>query len=64
MIIISSVNKYFYCSSECGASFAAKYSVSEVLLKKHGRWKTDFAKDGYIRETDEIKRSVSLNLGI
>ena len=47
-----------------GASFAANHGVSERLLKKHGRWKTDFAKDGYIRESDEIRRSVSLNLGI
>ena len=28
-----------------------KNDVSERLLKLHGRWKTDFAKDMYVQET-------------
>lgn len=48
-----------------GASQAANSGlVCDRLFKKHGRWKCDSAKDGYVKEKDEIKRSVSLNLGI
>ena len=48
-----------------GASEAANCGlVCDRLFKKHGRWRSDSAKDGYVKENDEIKRSVSLNLGI
>ena len=47
-----------------GATSAASSGVSDRLLKKHGRWKSDKAKDCYVRESDVEKRSVSLNLGI
>ena len=48
-----------------GASQAANCGfVCDRLFKKHGRWKSDSAKDGYVKEKDKIKRSVSLNLGI
>ena len=36
--------------------------VCDRLFKKHGRWRSDSAKDGYVKEKDEVKRSVSLNL--
>ena len=38
--------------------------VCDWLFKKHGRWRSDTAKDAYIKENDEIKRSDSLILGI
>ena len=44
-------------SANCG-------KVCDRLFKKHGRWKSESAKDGYVKEKDEIKRLVSLNLGI
>ena len=47
-----------------GATSASNRGVPDRLIKKHGRWKTDFAKDGYVRENLEAKKSVSLNLGI
>ena len=31
-----------------GASAAANAQVSDRLLKRHGQWKSDKAKDGYI----------------
>ena len=33
-----------------GASAAANAGVSDRLFKRHGRWKTDRAKDGYIKD--------------
>ena len=48
-----------------GASEATNCGlVCDRLFKKHERWRSDSAKDGYVKENDEIKRSVSLNLGI
>jgi hypothetical protein len=43
-----------------GATNAANAGVSNRLLKKHGRWKTDKAKDGYVREDLKYLLSVSI----
>ena len=42
-----------------GASAAAYAGVSNGLFKRHGRWKTDRAKDGYIKDNLESLLSVS-----
>lgn len=47
-----------------GATAAAASGVNDRLFKKHGRWKTDKAKDGYVHENLESKLSVTKNLGI
>jgi hypothetical protein len=33
-----------------GTTAAAANNISDTLIKEHGRWKTDFSKDGYIQE--------------
>jgi hypothetical protein len=45
---------------------AVKFSahVEDRLFKKHGRLKTDRAKDDYIKETISERLSVAKNLGI
>lgn len=47
-----------------GATSAALSGVPDRLFKKHGRWKSENAKDGYVHEPESLKRSVSANLGI
>ena len=47
-----------------GATVAANADVSERCLKKHGRWKSDFSKDGYILDSTEKRLSVSQVLGL
>ena len=47
-----------------GASAAAAAGVEDRLFKKHGRWKSENAKDGYIKEALTQRLSVSKNLGI
>ena len=47
-----------------GASTGANRGVSDRLLKAHGRWASDKAKDGYIKDTLKSQMAVSLNLGI
>ena len=45
-----------------GASLAACNDVPDVIFKRHGRWKSDRAKDGYIKDSLESLLSVSKNL--
>ena len=47
-----------------GASAAANAQVTDRLFKRHGRWKSDKAKDGYIKDNIVSLLSVSLSLGI
>lgn len=44
-----------------GATAAALSGVPDRVFKKHGRWKSDMAKDRYVRE-DEVARSLQLGL--
>jgi len=45
-----------------GASAAARSDVNERCIKKHGKWKTNMSKDGYIADTFEKRLSVSKDL--
>jgi integrase len=47
-----------------GATYSARAGVKDRLFKRHGRWKSENAKDGYISDSLEAKLSVSKNLGI
>ena len=47
-----------------GATVAANARVDERCLKRHGRWKTDSAKDGYIKDSVEMRLLVSKSLGL
>lgn len=47
-----------------GATASALNNVSDRLFKKHGRWKSDNAKDGYVSEDLEKLLSVSKSLGL
>nr|XP_034316974.1 uncharacterized protein LOC105337178 isoform X4 [Crassostrea gigas] len=47
-----------------GATAAANAGVSDRLFKKHGRWRSDNAKDGYVHENVKSLMSVSQSLNI
>jgi len=47
-----------------GATAAAKCGMPDRLFKKHGRWKSDKAKDGYVKDEYDVRCQVSKNLGI
>ena len=47
-----------------GATAAANLGVNNRLFKKHGRWKSEKVKDGYIHESIEAKLIVTKNLGL
>ena len=46
------------------AAVINNHNLSERLLKLHGRWKSDIAKDMYILEETQNRLSVTCNLGL
>ena len=47
-----------------GATSAANLNVPDRLFKVHGRWKSESAKDGYVRDKVESRLFVPMNIGI
>ena len=47
-----------------GASQAAANGVEERLISKHGRWKSERARNGYLEDTMEKRLKVSRSLGL
>ena len=47
-----------------GASTSSSNNVHDRLISKHGRWRSDKARDGYIRPTLQEKLFVTKNLGL
>ena len=47
-----------------GATAAAGSGVPDRLFKRHGRWKSDTAKDGYVEDPMEGRLRVTQDLGI
>ena len=45
-----------------GASLAANKGIPDRLFKRHGRWKSDRAKDGYVEDDFKMFLFVSKNL--
>ncbi|VDI05831.1 Hypothetical predicted protein [Mytilus galloprovincialis] len=63
-LVAPSLNLGLHSLRSGGATAAAKSNVNERCIKRHGRWKTDFVKDGYIEDTLEKRISVSQKLGL
>ena len=47
-----------------GATAAANAGVPDRHLKGHGRWKSETAKDGYVKDTLSSRLQVSHNIGL
>ncbi len=47
-----------------GATAAAHIGVPDRLFKRHGRWRSETAKDGYVEDSIEDRLSVSSRLGL
>ena len=45
-----------------GATAAANEGVPDRLFKWHGRWKSESAKDGYVKDSREALMSVTKSL--
>ena len=47
-----------------GASAAANAGIPDRWFKRHGRWKSENAKDGYIKDKLDSRLEVSRKLGL
>lgn len=47
-----------------GATAAANAGVPDRLFKRHGRWRSESAKDGYVKDSVESRLSVSRSLNL
>ena len=47
-----------------GASVAADAGVADRLLKRHGRWRSEAAKDGYVKDSVLSLLSVTKSLDL
>ena len=47
-----------------GATAAANLGIPDRLFKRHGRWRSETAKDGYVKDSLTERLLVSQNLGI
>ena len=47
-----------------GATAAANAKVPDRLFKRHGRWKSENAKDGYVKDDVQTRLEVSKSLGL
>ena len=47
-----------------GASSAANFGISDRMFKRHGRWRSENAKDGYVEDSLESRLAVSISLGL
>lgn len=47
-----------------GATAAANNGVPDRLFKRHGRWKSDSAKDGYVEDLMEHRMEVTRQIGL
>lgn len=62
---VSDIKKYALHSLRSGgATAAANNGIKDRLFKRHGRWVSENAKDGYIKDNVHERLEVSLNLGL
>ena len=47
-----------------GTMAAANNGVSDRLFKRHGRWRSDSAKDGYVEDSVKQRLTVSQKIGL
>ena len=47
-----------------GATAAANAGVPDRLFKRHGRWRSENAKDGYVKDSLANRLSVTKDMGL
>lgn len=62
---VDDVEKYgLHSLCNGGATASAKSGVPDRKFKRHGRWRREKAKDGYIKDRINQRMKVSLSLGL
>ena len=58
-------NKYgLHSLRSGGATRATNFGFTDRLFKRHGRWRSETAKDGYVKDALQIRLSVLQCLGL
>jgi len=58
-------NEYSLHSLRAGrATAAVEAGIPDRVFKRHGRWKSDNTKDGYVEDSMDKRLSVSRSLGL
>ena len=64
-LIVSDIKSYgLHSLRSGGATAACNFGVPDRLFKRHGRWRSENAKDGYVKDSINDLLFVSKNLGI
>ncbi|XP_067685882.1 uncharacterized protein [Haliotis asinina] len=62
---VSDISKFGLHSLRAGgATAAANNGIPDRMFKRHGRWKSENAKDGYVKDDIEKRLKVFLSLGL
>lgn len=62
---VSDVSKYgLHSLRSGGATKAANMGIPDRLFKRHGRWRSEKAKDGYVKDSLDSRLAVSQSLGL
>ena len=62
---VSDIKFYgLHCLRSGGATSTCNFGVPDRLFKRHGRWRSENAKDGYVKDSFNDLLFVSTNLGI
>ena len=63
--LVKDINQYCLHSLRAGgATAAANMGIPDRMFKRHGRWVSESAKDGYIKDSIEQRLKVSKSLGL
>jgi hypothetical protein len=62
---VSDIKFYgLHCLRSGGATSTCNFGVPDRLFKRHGRWRSENAKDGYVKDSFNDLLFVSTNLGL
>ena len=61
---IVSIQLGLHSLHSAGATAAANSGVQDRLFKRHGRWQSETAKDGYVEDSLKARLSVTDSLGL
>lgn len=63
-VVAGNLNVGLHSLRAGGATAAARSSVNERCWKRHGRWRSDVSKDGYVEDSLEARLKVTQRLGL
>ena len=62
--VVTDVSVFVLSFRSGGATAAANAGVPDRHFKRHGRWKSETAKDGYVKDLLSSRLQVSRNIGL